>query len=333
LVLVLHHIASDGWSMALLIRELVEAYASVRSGRVAAVSPLPIQYADYAIWQRAYLEDKILTDQLAYWEQQLSGVSSLQLPLDYPRPVVQSARGGLVRFEVDPTLTAQLRHLGHEHGATLFMTLLAAFKVLLYHYSGQEDLCVGCPTASRTRHETDDLIGFFVNALALRSRLDENDPFAALLQQVKKTTLQAYEHQDVPFEKVVELVVRKRDTGRDPLFQVFFEVAHNAMDTMDAKLEAVKIIPEPLELATVRFDLAVSLSETENGLLGRMEYRNDLFTKETITAMGAHYEQLLQSIVKAPAEKIGTLLQLQENSSYIPGISENDLFNFDFNKY
>jgi len=329
LVLVLHHIVSDGWSMPILIRELVEAYEAYKSGRALELPPLSVQYADYAIWQRQYLEDKVLGKQLDYWERQLSGVSPLQLPLDYPRPAAQSTSGGVVSFKVGAELTRQLRHLSQEQGTTLFMTLLTVFKLLMFRYSGQEDICIGCPAANRTLQETEGLIGFFVNPLALRTRLDGNDSFISLLQRVKKTTLMAYEHQDVPFEKVIEAVVKKRDKGVNPLFQVFFEVGYNVVDIMDEKLGGVEIMNESLELPAVRFDIGFFLSETQDGLLGRLEYRTDLFRKETLMVIGEHYESLLQSVVEAPGEKIEALCQLAPTAHY-PLLSENDLFNFDF---
>jgi hypothetical protein len=203
---------------------VVELYAAYEEDRPAQLAPLAIQYADYAMWQRTYLQGEVLDRKIDYWKQKLSGVATLQLPTDYQRPAVWSTRGALKSFSIEKRLSEQLQELSQQQSTTLFMTLLAAFKVLLNRYSGQQDICVGSPIANRTQQEVEGLIGFFVNTLALRSEVNGETSFTELLQQVKLTTMEAYEHQEVPFEKMVEVVVKERDLSRNPLFQVMFSL-------------------------------------------------------------------------------------------------------------
>jgi hypothetical protein len=224
LVTVLHHIASDGWSTGILVRELTELYNSYLEGRSSELKPLSIQYADYAIWQRKYLAAALLDNKLEYWRNQLQGVEALELPTDYSRPAIQSTRGAVVRFSISEQETAAFRKLCEAEGVTMFMGLLSVFKILLYRYSGQRDICVGTPIANRTHHEMEGLIGFFVNTIALRTSVDPVSGFREFLQQVRQTTLSAYDHQDVPFEKVVDAIVRERDMSRSPIFQVMFDM-------------------------------------------------------------------------------------------------------------
>src|SRR6185437_10980579 len=235
LAVTMHHIASDGWSTAILVKEVIELYTAQASGRTAQLTDLPIQYADYAIWQRNYLNEAQLSEKLNYWKQKLEGTAPLQLPADYSRPAVQSSRGAAYSFKTDKKLQEQLQKLSHQNGATLYMTLLSAFNVLLYRYSGQEDICVGTPVAGRSQQETENLIGFFINTLALRSRVEGSKPFSQLLQEIKETTLEAYSHQEVPFEKVVDAVVKTRDMSRSPLFQVLFSL-QNTPEVPELKL-------------------------------------------------------------------------------------------------
>ncbi|MGI8636557.1 MAG: condensation domain-containing protein, partial [Segetibacter sp.] len=222
LVITIHHIASDGWSLSIIAKELAEFYSSYKKQIEARVAPLKIQYAHYALWQRKYLEGKILDSKLEYWKQKLAGVAPLQLPTDYQRPAVQSGRGALMSFTINKSLSEKLEGLRKQQDATLFMTLLSAFKVLLYRYTGQNDICVGSAIAGRQQQEVEDLVGFFVNTLALRTEISGKNSFVDLLQHVRATTLEAYNHQEAPFEKVVEAVVKERDLSRTPLFQVMF---------------------------------------------------------------------------------------------------------------
>jgi hypothetical protein len=210
LVATMHHIASDGWSMSILVSELVELYESFVKKVPSKLSPLEIQYADYAVWQRRYLSGENLNNKLRYWKQKLQGVTPLELNTDYVRPTVMGSKGAVEAFSIDKDLSRNLLELSQKQGTTLFMTLLAAFKVLLYKYSSQEDICIGTPIANRTQQELEGLIGFFVNTLALRSKVNANGSFIEFLQEVKTTVLGAYEHQEVPFEKVVDAVVKER---------------------------------------------------------------------------------------------------------------------------
>jgi len=222
LVVTLHHIASDGWSLGILVRELTELYSAAIEGREALLAPLTVQYADYALWQRRYVSGAVLEEKLGYWKEKLRGVAVLELPTDHERPAVQSHRGAARGYWIGGELMDPLRALSTNEGVTLYMTLLAAFQVLLSRYSGQKDISVGSPVAGRTRQEVEGLVGFFVNTLVMRSEVKGERSFRELLQAVKETTLGAYEHQEAPFEKVVEAVVKERDLSRSPLFQVLF---------------------------------------------------------------------------------------------------------------
>ncbi|MBC9909503.1 non-ribosomal peptide synthase/polyketide synthase [Chitinophaga varians] len=306
LVVTQHHIASDAWSTGIIVNELVELYDALTTGRTPSLPELGIQYADFAIWQREYLAGSVLQDKLTYWKNKLSGTTTLQLPTDFPRPAVQSTRGSMYSFRFDRELSAALQALSQQQGTTLFMTLLAAFKVLLCRYSGQEDICVGVPVAGRTRQETEGLIGFFINTLALRSDLGNDPAFTTLLQQVKQTTLGAYEQQEVPFEQVVDAVVRERDISRTPLFQVMF-VLQNAPEEADLKLGELALAQQESAHTTSRFDLSWSVIEGANGLMGSVEYCVDLFHESTIQRMVAHFEQLLRAIVQTPGIAIEEL--------------------------
>lgn len=306
LVLTMHHIVSDGWSLSIFIRELVAFYRSYIENSPAQVQPLELQYADYALWQRQYLQGEVLDKKVRYWKEKLQGVTFLPLPTDYARPAVQSTKGALISFNLDKEVSDQLQHLSHKQGITLFMTLLASFKVLLYHYTNQEDICVGTPSAGRQQQEVEELIGFFVNTLALRSEVSGDDTFLELLQQVRTTMLEAYDHQDVPFEKVVNAVVKERDMSRHPLFQVMF-VLQNTPAAPEVHLGAVELLEETVSHNTSKFDITLGLRETADGLQGGIEYSTDLFKEATIERMIKHYKELLFSIIKEPRQKIGAL--------------------------
>ena len=323
LVLVMHHIASDGWSVSVVVKELIEGYRARTSGREPVLEKLPVQYADYAIWQRRWLTGEVLDKQLDYWKEQLGGTEVLNLPTDYQRPAVQSTRGAMKWFSIDNELLRQVQQLAQQQGTTLFMTLLATFKVLLHRYSGQEDICVGTSIAGRTREELEGLIGFFVNTLALRSSVDREQSFIALLQQVKRNTLGAYEHQEVPFEKVVEAVVKDRDLGRNPLFQVMFEL-QNTPEVPVIDLGEVQLLHEEMVHTTTQFDLTISMEESPEGLKWYAEYSIDLFSEETINRMMSHFEHLLRAVVKSPAIPVGALPMLSPVEKHELLIGFND---------
>ncbi|MBA2762471.1 MAG: AMP-binding protein, partial [Segetibacter sp.] len=309
LVVTLHHIGSDGWSISILRKELTDLYESYVKDKPTLLQPLELQYADYAIWQREHLQGELLDRKLSYWKNKLNGVASLQLPTDYPRPAVQSTRGALSVFTINKELTSGLQQLSMQHGTTLFMTLLAAFKVLLYRYSGQQDICIGTPTAGRQYHEVEDLIGFFVNMLSLRSEVNGDTTFIELLQQVRTLTLEAYEYQEVPFEKVVEAVVKERDMSTPPLFQVMFDVGTES-NVSKLQLGELEIFPETFPHNTAKFDLSFSIAQTDLGLKGFVVYNTDLYNEETINKLMAHYKELLSSLVKEPWQQVGKLPML-----------------------
>ncbi|MCW3115037.1 MAG: amino acid adenylation protein, partial [Segetibacter sp.] len=323
LVVTLHHIASDGWSTSVLVREVVELYSSFEENRENSLSPLPIQYSDYAIWQRDYLQGDTLDKKLQYWKEKLNGVTPLQLPTDFARQAVQGTNGAVTTFSLDQEILHSLHLVSKAQDATLFMTLLAAFNVLLFRYSGQTDICLGIPAANRTQHEVEDLIGFFVNTLALRNVFTEATSFFELLQTVRSTTLQAYEHQDVPFEKVVDEVVKERDISRSPLFQVMF-VLQNTPDVQKLKLGEVKLLQETSDRSTAKFELTMAVVETAKGLIGSIEYNTDLYTDATICRMIEHFKTLIVSIVQNPRVAIEALKMLTT--------AEEEQILVDFNK-
>lgn len=315
LLVTMHHIASDGWSMPLIVKEVGELYKCYSEDKPVNLLPLNIQYADFAIWQRNYLKGELLESKINYWKEKLSGVEVLELPVDFSRPAVHTTRGAVKGFDISKELTNQLNVLSQREGATLFMGLLSAFKILLHRYTGQEDVCVGSPIANRTQPEVEGMIGFFVNTLALRSQVKDDDLFVSLLQQVKANTMKAYEHQDVPFEKVVEVVVKERDLSRTPLFQAVL-ILQNTPDIPQFELGNIQLRGESIQNNTSKFELTFAINENAAGLRVSIEYNTDLFKEETIDRMFNHYKELLNSIVKSPREKIGKLkilTQAEEN--------------------
>ncbi|WP_292867177.1 non-ribosomal peptide synthetase/type I polyketide synthase [Nostoc sp. LPT] len=306
LLLAIHHIAADGWSIGVLNRELSVHYRAISAGSSAVLPELSVQYADFAVWQRQWLTNQVLERQLSYWKQELAGAPPLlELPTDRSRPAVQTFRGGVERFQIDGKLTQQLRQIGQESEATLFMTLLAGFVVLLSRYSGQTDLVVGSPIANRNRKETEPLIGFFVNTLALRFDLSQEPSFEALLAQVRQVTLNAYEHQDLPFEILVEELQPERKLNRNPLVQVAFAL-QNA-PTSDWDLPGLSVEQMLWHLDTVRVDLELHFWETLEGLNGFCCYSSDLFDAAMIARMMQHYQTLLAAIVPYPEQPVNRL--------------------------
>ncbi|MBA3947793.1 MAG: amino acid adenylation domain-containing protein, partial [Herpetosiphonaceae bacterium] len=299
LVLALHHSISDGWSTGVLVRELVTLYRAFHSWQVPTLPPLPIQYADYARWQRDWLQGTVRDQQLAYWRQQLQGpLAVLDLPTDHPRPSIQTFRGAQVTMTLSPELLAALQSLSQREGATLFMTLLAALQTLLYRYIGQTDLLVGSPIAGRTRTETEALIGCFVNTLVLRTDLTGNPRFRELIGRVRDTALQAYAHQDLPFEMVVEAVQSARDLSRSPLFQVMFVLQNTPQEPV--LLPGLRLQPLVLDAAVAKFDLTLTMIERPEGLVAWLEYNTDLFEAATMERLLMHFHTLLDGIVVDP---------------------------------
>ncbi|PYT09811.1 MAG: non-ribosomal peptide synthetase, partial [Acidobacteria bacterium] len=284
----MHHIVSDGWSTGVLIREVAALYGSCCKHEPSPLPELPVQYADYACWQREWLQGEVVESQLDYWRKNLAGAPPmLELTTDKPRPAAQTYRGSKKTLTLDRSLTAGLKRLSRQESVTFFMTLLAVFKALLLRYTGQHDVVVGAPIAGRSRLETEALIGFFVNTIALRTDLSGDPTFVELLQRVKEVTMGAYAHQDVPFERVVEEVQPERDLSRSPLFQVMF-VLQNA-PREERALSGLEMSRFGIENNTAKFDLTLFIVETRDELVQTLEYNADLFEPETISRMLVHF--------------------------------------------
>lgn len=311
LLLSAHHIIFDGWSLGLFLREIAAFYEGLSNKNLASLPPLPIQYADFATWQRQQMQGEILETQLTYWKQQLSGCAAvLNLPTDFSRPAVQSYKGGRQLFELPEHLTEAIRQLSRREKTTFFMTLLAAFKTLLYRYTGQEDILVGSPIASRNSSETESLIGFFVNTLVLRTDLNGNPTFRELLSRVREVALGAYAHQDVPFEKLVEELQPNRDLSHSPLFQVMF--AFQNASEFALELPGLSLNCQQIHSGTANFDLTLELEATATGIRGWFEYSIDLFSPTTIARMAGHFQNLLESIVANSSARLSDLPMLAE---------------------
>lgn len=310
LLLTMHHIVSDGWSMGVLLRELCTLYAACNKGRTG-VPDLPIQYADFAVWQQQELQGALLASHLAYWKQQLAEVPAvLELPTDRPRPANRSFLGAGISFPASAELTDKLHELSRREEATLFMTLLAAFDVLLYRYTHQEDIAVGTPIAQRNHAELEQLIGFFVNTLVMRTQCSGKLTFRELLRKLKETSLSAYAHQDVPFERLVEELHPERSLSHSPLFQVMFDLQNAPMHP--THLDNLRLTPLTFEPGTSKFDLTLTLNETANGLDGFLEYSTDLFDATTARQMVESFKNILHGITLNPDAEIQSLPVLNE---------------------
>jgi amino acid adenylation domain-containing protein len=306
LLINMHHIISDGWSIGVFVRELSHLYGAFVAGKEPTLPTLPIQYADFAVWQREWLQGKVLGTQLEYWKQQLADAPPLlELPTDRPRPAIQTFQGKTERFWLDSKLTQELKALSQQSGCTLFMTLLAAFAVVLSRYSGQTDIVIGSAIANRNRREIEGLIGFFVNTLALRLDLSEKPSFATFLKQVQTVTQDAYEHQDLPFEMLVEELQLERKLDRNPLVQVGFILQNAANEAW--KLPGLTIEEMSWELDSARLDLEVHLSEVNDGLTGLCCYNIDLFDGSMIARLLEHFQNLLRAIIVNPQESVSLL--------------------------
>ncbi|AGP41601.1 hypothetical protein SCE1572_48190 [Sorangium cellulosum So0157-2] len=318
LVLVAHHIVADGWTMNVLVAELAELYVAARAGRPPALPPLPVQYADFAVWQRQRMRGAVRDAELSYWRERLSGhPPALDLRPDHPRPAGGSYRGARRTIAVDRALAEALRALGQREGATLFMTLLAAFKVVLFGRTGQADLLVGTDVAGRNREEIEGLIGFFVNLLVLRTDLGGQPTFRELLQRVREVTLGAYAHQDLPFEQVVDALRPAREPGRHPVVQTLF-VLQNTPAT-DLALPGIRFTAVELDREVSRFDLGVFVEETDEGLACAWKYRADLFEPSTIEAMAAHFMAVLRAIVDDPDRRVTALAAAERKERIMEG--------------
>jgi len=311
LLITMHHIISDGWSIKVFIGEIEQLYEAYTKGQRAALPELPIQYADFALWQRNWLQGEKLEEQLSYWRTQLADAPPvLDLPTDRPRPAFKTFHGAYRPLVFSKKLSEQITQLGRREGSTLFMTLLAAFSGLLYRYTNQEDILIGTPIANRNRAETEGVIGFFVNTLVLRVRLSDTITFRELLRQIRETALEGYEHQDLPFEKLVEELQPERTLSHSPLFQVMFHLQNAVSESLS--LSGLSMGELDVEIQTAKFDLSLSMAESEEGLIGEVNYNTDLFDAASIERMARHFEHLLEAAVANPDEQVSRLRMLSQ---------------------
>ncbi|MBO0784424.1 MAG: hypothetical protein J2P37_36945, partial [Ktedonobacteraceae bacterium] len=307
----MHHIISDEWSLGVLVRELAALYAAFCQERPSPLAELPIQYPDFARWQREWLQGEVLESQLDYWRQQLGdSLPVLQLPFDHPRPAAQTYLGATHSFVMTAESSASLRALSRQEGVTLFMTLLAALQTLLHRYTGQDEIVVGTDIANRNRLETEGLIGFFVNHLVLRTKLVGNPTFRQLLRRVREVTLGAYAHQDLPFDKLVGALRLERNLSYTPLFQVLFVFGNPTMPNLE--LPGLTLSPVRSDLVLSKYDLTLFMNERGQGIGGTWRYGTELFEAATIARMSDHFETLLSSIAANPDARLSNLEMLSE---------------------
>ncbi|MFE4130544.1 non-ribosomal peptide synthase/polyketide synthase [Peribacillus sp. YIM B13482] len=311
LLCTLHHIVSDGWSMGVLLEEWIAFYEEAMGEKAAELEPLPIQYADFAQWQKGWLKEEVLEQQLHYWQEELSGeLPLLQLPMDRPRPAVQTHRGSTHTVLLSRSLRDKLNEISRQEGSTLFMTLLAAYQSFLFRYTGQEDILVGSPIANRNYRESEGLIGFFVNTLVYRADLSGTPTFQDILSQVRQKALKAYEYQDIPYEKIVEVVQPERSTSHSPIFQTMFILQNMKQELPVLSGRRIKMIESHSPIA--KFDLSVMAAETEEGLMFAFEYNKDLFDVSTIERMAGHFETWLNEVSHHPQKPLNSLGMLSE---------------------
>ncbi|HLO87423.1 MAG TPA: condensation domain-containing protein [Nostocaceae cyanobacterium] len=309
LVITLHHIISDGWSIGLLIQELATFYQAFAVNKPALLPELSIQYADYAYWQRKCLQAEVLATQINYWQQQLSNSAPLlQLPTDKPRPAIQTFTGRKEFFTIQGDIKSAVKDLNQREGVTLFMILLAVFKTLLYCYTKQEDILVGSPVVGRNYRGTENLIGFFINTLVLRTDFSGNPSFRELLKRLRNCALDAYAHQDLPFEKLVEELQPERNLSYNPLFQVMFILQNAPIPAIE--LPDLSMHPQEVDIGTSKFDLKFSIWENAQGFQGSMEYKTDLFNAATIAKMNNHFEIILRHVIEKPDTKLDEISQI-----------------------
>ncbi len=315
LLVTMHHIITDGWSCGVFLRELSTLYAAFSQNQPSPLPDLPIQYADFAVWQRDRLQGELLASQLKYWQQQLKGeLPVLQLPTDRPRPNISSFTGAKQYFRLSKSLTnalkqlsqqTALKQLSQQTDTTLFMSLLAAFNILLYRYTDQEDILIGSPIANRNRPELEGMLGLFVNTLVLRNNLSGNPSFREFLHRVREVTLGAYAHQDLPFEMLVEQLQPERDLSRNPLYEVMF-VLQNTPNTVQ-EVSGLTLSTLEFDSGTSQLDIFLSMSESETGLTGFLEYNTDIFDFTTITQFINNFQTLLENIIANPEQHLSEL--------------------------
>lgn len=308
IIVSMHHIISDGWSMGVFIQEMALLYDAYRQDKPSPLQELRIQYSDYSLWQREWLAGDRLERQLSYWKTRLDGVPILELPTDYQRPPVHSYQGKNIRFELGEELTTSLNQLAKQQGATLFMVLFAGLQVLLHRYSGQDDICVGTPIAGRVRPEVEKLIGCFVNTLAIRSNLENNPSFLSLLKQVQQNLTGAYDHQDIPFERLVDELGVAREMSHTPLFQVMFVLQNTTTTSMSLPGLNIELLPEESE--TSKFDITINMREEKGCLRGDFEYRTDLFADGTVSRMVSHFAELLKQLIAVPEQGVDDVVYI-----------------------
>lgn len=304
LIVTIHHIASDGFSMPILTNELIKFYNAFLENKPYPFLELPLQYADFAFWQRENLNKTVLDPMIEFWKMKLQGFKSLSLPYDYPRPFLQSKNGAHHKFKLNPELTLKVKALSQKLGATMYMTLLGIFKILLFKYSGQDDICVGSPISGRIHKDLEGLVGLFVNTIVIRSNLENNPAFESFLMQLKSNVIEAFDYQEVPFEKVVEELVKDRDLGKHPIFQVMFVYNKNNPALTTSELLHLKSTFEAYEHNTSKFDLTLIVFEGESELQCEIEYCTALFSNKTIENMAVHMINLLEFVVQYPESPI-----------------------------
>jgi hypothetical protein len=312
-VVTMHHIVSDGWSRGVLIQEVAALYEAFSGGKPSPLAELPIQYADYAVWQREWLRGEVLDSQLSYWREQLRDLPTLELPTDRPRPPEQSFRGARHNFVLPRRIVEGIRAVAQAHEATTFMVLLAAYSVLLTRYSGQTEVSVGAPIANRRRAELEGLIGFFVNTLVLRVKVEAGEGFGSLVERVREVCLGAYAHQDVPFEKLVEELQPERSLSHAPLFQVALVLQNVPRSSLD--LQGLSLSQYQLKYETAKFELSLVLGEGEGGITGALMYLTDLFDASTAARMVKNFQTLLRDITENPDKKIEDLSMFDDEGS------------------
>ncbi|HTK08295.1 MAG TPA: amino acid adenylation domain-containing protein [Ktedonobacteraceae bacterium] len=313
----LHHIITDEWSGTIFVRELATLYQAYQVGGPSPLAPVPIQYADYALWQRQWLQGEVLATQVDYWRKQLAGISFLKLPSDHPRPDMQTYRGAVRTTFLPVDVLTQLQTLSQQEGVTLFMLLLTAFQVLLLRYTGQQDISVGTSIANRMRADVEGVIGYFANVLVMRCDLSGDPTFLQLLKQVSKVCLQAYAHQDIPFTKIVEELEPERDLSRSPFFQVMFDLQSMSQERGNRASASVEFVS--VGRTSSKFDLTLALTETRQGLYGKLEYNTDLFEEGTIIRLLNHWENVLHGVVQTPRAHLSELplLSIQEREQLL----------------
>ena len=306
----IHHVIADGWSIGVLVRDMAALYDAYSHNEPSRLPALTIQYADYAAWQRGWLQGEVLQQQLDFWTEQLAGLPNLEIPTDFPRPAIRTGRGGGAGAIVPPEVLGKIKGLGRTEGTTPFMTLLGAFQVLLARYSGQEDIAIGSPIAGRTRSEMEDLIGFFANTIIFRGDLTGDPSFRTVLRRCKEAVLAAVAFQDMPFDQLVTALRPIRDTSRTPLFQVMFALQNAPMPPLESPEMAMT--PMNITSDSARADLTLFALELEDGLHASFEYDAALFKPATVERMLRHWQALLDAVVAEPDAPISTLPMLSE---------------------